>query len=477
MKDHEFLKRLLQSVETNQKTLEYYVTQIQPLRNFLDISAFLHHTITSKHELNSLMIYEGARYKELIQMIGSTLAPASVDGLTKNLGRSEQTYPVIRNAQRQFGTVDPNKFLTDASYYNLDTASLKIFGEEFGSTAQQEMAMKDNLAEAKLQWDLSKKSVKETQEKLKLYQKMISKLKKKKNEIFTSILTYVFKDLIKNQKIVVANDRRRLTTMSIQDLKRFDLDSIRKSMEFSNRTQISHDLLSVTRDKLNEHFDRNALIVQKNEIMSMIKWLQQKIKMLKLEERFNTMAIKLGQDIDEHHRKDKKRHAKRHGSPDDHKESPKLEEKDKQEDDGPGEDASKYHCWRDEPRVSQLNVQKAGPPSSARGSPRSGANSARKMPRPTSKRATPAKSPTRSSAASLARPSAKNPARSAARSPARPVEHSWNKPERAYQRPKHVVGKFGSTVPISDAYQKKVEEGKIKVGDDANDQAWQPQAE
>lgn len=59
------------------------------------------------------------------------------------------------------------------------------------------------------------------------------------------------------------------------------------------------DLLQTVKDKLNEHFDRNALIVQKNEIMSMIKWLQQKIKVTKLEERFNQTAVKIWEELEE----------------------------------------------------------------------------------------------------------------------------------------------------------------------------------
>ena len=64
------------------------------------------------------------------------------------------------------------------------------------------------------------------------------------------------------------------------------------------RSQVVYDLLVSVKDRMNEQLSRSALIVQKNEIMNMIKWLQQKINLTRFEEKFNNFAIHMEDSLD-----------------------------------------------------------------------------------------------------------------------------------------------------------------------------------
>lgn len=175
--------------------------------------------------MNALIIYEGARYTELVHTFGVALGSKKMEDLTSDLGRA-QNLPVIRNAQRQLG-IDEEllQAKSDAAYYDLDEQGMKIFAEEFGSTKEREQAIEENQAEACQKVEANKKTGKDIQARLKLYQQLITKLKAKKTKVFQDILQYALQDLIMNQKIVLRADRRRMTTLSLQETKKFDLDS------------------------------------------------------------------------------------------------------------------------------------------------------------------------------------------------------------------------------------------------------------
>lgn len=129
------------------------------------------------------------------------------------------------------------------------------------------------MLEAEKNSEAGKKTGKKIKKQLQVYLNMIEKLKSKKNDVFKRILAHALKDLIKNHKITLRADKKKITTLSTQENKKFDLDWLRRSMDSSSRQALIQDLLSMTKDKLNENFNKNALIVQKNEIMRMIVWL------------------------------------------------------------------------------------------------------------------------------------------------------------------------------------------------------------
>lgn len=138
---------------------------------------------------------------------------------------------------------------------------MKVFAEEFGSTAERETAINENQSATDKEFALGEWKEQQYTEKLNHYLQIIQRLKKKKNKIFQDIFAYALSDLIKNHKITLRADKKKSTTMSIQESKRFDLETMRKQLEGVNRSQLVFDLLVSVKDRLNEHFDRNALIV------------------------------------------------------------------------------------------------------------------------------------------------------------------------------------------------------------------------
>ena len=65
----------------------------------MEISAFFHNVISKKDELNSLMIYEGARFRELVRTFGIAQSSEAVEKTIGDLGHVDKL-PVIKNALR-----------------------------------------------------------------------------------------------------------------------------------------------------------------------------------------------------------------------------------------------------------------------------------------------------------------------------------------------------------------------------------------
>lgn len=61
------------------------------------MSAFVHAATSNKSDLNSLMMHEGNKYRELVEMLGSQFGQKKQDQLVQEVGHA-QTLPVIRNA-------------------------------------------------------------------------------------------------------------------------------------------------------------------------------------------------------------------------------------------------------------------------------------------------------------------------------------------------------------------------------------------
>ena len=62
----------------------------------------VHAATSNKGDLNSLMMYEGSKYRELVEILGTQVGQKKQDQLVQELGHA-QMLPVIRNAQLQMG--------------------------------------------------------------------------------------------------------------------------------------------------------------------------------------------------------------------------------------------------------------------------------------------------------------------------------------------------------------------------------------
>ena len=59
----------------SQKNSDFYLMNILPLRSFQEMSAMVHAATSNKTDLNSLMIFEGSKYRELVEILGTQLGP------------------------------------------------------------------------------------------------------------------------------------------------------------------------------------------------------------------------------------------------------------------------------------------------------------------------------------------------------------------------------------------------------------------